>query len=137
MRLMSRGIVLGVAALLSACSRAEPSVEANVAPVASAQPAAPVEAPPIIIAGVAAGPLAASLTQKDREAAAKAQIEALTSGQRQSWRGAGGAFGFVEPKPAADGGCRNYTHTIFISGRSKSGQGSACPGAGGTWTFAG
>ncbi len=71
------------------------------------------------------------------EAAAKAQVEALTSGQRQSWRGASGAFGFVEPKPAAGGGCRDYSHTIFIAGRPRSGQGSACPATGGAWTFTG
>jgi len=109
-----------------------------IAPVAAAQ-AQPAQSPTAavsasaVLGGVLSGPIGASLTEVDREAAWKAQIAALDSGQRRSWRGAHGVFGFVEPGSETGGGCRAYSQTIYVSGRPKRGQGVACKQADGTW----
>ncbi len=109
-----------------------------VAPVAAAQVQPAKSAAPAISAGAAlggalSGPISASLTEADREAAWKAQIAALESGQRRSWRGAHGVFGFVEPGAETGGGCRAYSQTIYLAGRPKRGQGVACKQPDGGW----
>ena len=76
------------------------------------------------------GPIGASLSEDDRQAAWKAQIAALDSGQRRSWRGAHGVFGFVEPGAETGNGCRAYSQTIYVAGRPNRGQGVACKQAG-------
>jgi len=101
------------------------------APVAPAAPAGP--PPP---AGVIAGPLGSSLSEADRQTASDAQIAALENGQRKSWKGKGGVFGFVEPG-AENGQCRDYTHTVYLEGRPQSGKGNACRAANGEWKFGG
>jgi surface antigen len=103
------------------------------APVAAAQSPAPTVPSGAALGGVLGGPIGASLTEDDREAAWKAQITALDSGQRRSWRGAHGVFGFVEPGSETGGGCRAFSQTIYVSGRPNRGQGVACKQAGGTW----
>ncbi len=85
-------------------------------------------------AGVIAGPLGASLSEADRQTAFDTQVDALDSGQRKSWKGKAGVFGYVEPGVEA-GGCRDYTHTLYIDGRPQSGKGNACRQANGTWKF--
>ncbi|MBV8592961.1 MAG: hypothetical protein JOZ27_01540 [Caulobacteraceae bacterium] len=85
------------------------------------------------LGGLLGGPIGASLSEGDREAAWKAQIAALDSGQRRSWRGQGGVFGFVEPGADKGAGCRGYVQTIYIAGRPKRGEGVACKEPGGTW----
>ena len=85
------------------------------------------------LGGVLGGPVGASLTEADWAVAWKAQIAALNSGQRRSWRGARGVFGFVEPGSETGGGCRAYSQTIYVSGRPNRGQGVACKQADGTW----
>ncbi len=79
------------------------------------------------------GPIGAALTEEDRQAAWKAQIAALDSGQRRPWRGAHGVFGFVEPGAETGKGCRAYTQTIYVAGRPNRGQGVACKQADGAW----
>lgn len=92
-----------------------------VAAIAPSEPAGP---PPI--AGVAAGPAGSSLSEADRRIAADAQYEALQKGQRKSWKSkTGTAFGFVEPG-ADNGGCREYSHTIYIEGRPQKATGQGC-----------
>ena len=100
-------------------------------------PAAAAAAPSIpsgaALGGILGGPVGASLTDDDRAAAWNAQIEALGSGQRRSWRGDHGVFGFVEPGQATGAGCRAYSQTIFIAGRPKSGHGIGCKQPDGSW----
>jgi surface antigen len=83
--------------------------------------------------GSGAPPVGASLTDDDRAAAWNAQIAALNSGQRRSWRGDHGVFGLVEPGPAAGGGCRAYSQTIYIAGRPAHGRGVGCKQPDGSW----
>jgi surface antigen len=120
---------------LSGCQ----SVGSGAAPPAPAAAALPAEPPaPAIqtgsaLGGVLGGPVGASLTDDDRAAAWNAQIAALNSGQRRSWRGAQGVFGLVEPGQTAGGGCRAYSQTIFIAGRAHQGGGVGCRQADGSW----
>jgi surface antigen len=104
------------------------------APAASPQPPAASSVPSgAALGGVLGGPVGASLTQADRQAAWSAQIAALDSGQNRSWRGGHGVFGFVAPGAEIGGGCRAYSQTIYIAGRPSRGQGVACRQADGTW----
>ncbi|RFB76315.1 hypothetical protein DYH55_20995 [Methylovirgula sp. 4M-Z18] len=82
--------------------------------------------------GALGGALGARLTEADRQAAVNAQYEAVSSGQKKSWKGANGTFGFTDPGQAS-GSCRTYTDTVYIDGRPQSGRGQACQGADGTW----
>ena len=66
-------------------------------------------------------------------AAWEAQVAALDSGQRRSWRGSHGVFGFVEPGAAAGDGCRAYSQTIYIAGRPNRGHGVGCKQPDGSW----
>ena len=113
--------------LLSACastgSDTPPPAAAAVAGAAvAAKPAPPAEQAPD---GVLAGPLGGKLSEADRKSAFAAQIAALSSGQRKTWRGTSGAFGYVEPGGAGafNGACRAYTHTVYLAGRPQPGQG--------------
>ena len=111
----------------------QPPAQASVA--APAQSAPPLSPP--VPAGPALGaPISASLTDADRAAAWKAEVAALESGQRRSWRGANGVFGFVEPGGEAVGGCRAFSLTVYLAGRPNRGQGVACKQADGTWKAA-
>jgi len=102
-------------------------------PAAPAAPAPPPIPTGAALGGVLGGPVGASLADADRQAAWTAQIAALDSGQRKSWRGARGVFGFVEPGAEAGAGCRAYTQTIYVAGRPNRGQGVACKQPDGGW----
>jgi surface antigen len=75
----------------------------------------------------------ASMTDDDRQAAWQAQVAALDSGQKRSWRGSHGVFGFIEPGAATGDGCRAYSQTIYVSGRPNRGRGVGCKQPGGSW----
>ena len=85
------------------------------------------------LGGVLGGPVGASLTDDDRRAAWGAQVGALDSGQKRSWRGAKGVFGFVEPGAASGEGCRGYSQTIYVAGRPTHGKGVGCRQPDGSW----
>jgi surface antigen len=87
------------------------------------------------LGGALGGPVGASLTAADRESAWNAQIAALASGQRRSWRGVRGAFGFIEPGAETGAGCRSYAQTIYVSGRPNRGHGVACKQPDGSWSM--
>ena len=102
------------------------------------------------------GPVGLKLTQADRDKALSAEQDALASGQRRTWKGEHGVFGFVEPaaasaltavsaplgepSPATTGApsaagdsCRNFTSTIYLGGRPQVGHGKGCAGPEGTY----
>ena len=85
------------------------------------------------LGGVLGGPVGASLSDDDRQAAWGAQVAALDSNQKRSWRGAHGVFGFIEPGAATSDGCRAYSQTIYVAGRPNRGRGMACKQPDGTW----
>jgi surface antigen len=109
-------------------SSAPPTMVA--APAPAAVPAIPTGA---ALGGILGGPLGASLASDDREAAWAAQIAALDTGQRRSWRGSRGVFGFVEPGAETGDGCRAYVQTIYLAGRSNRGRGVGCKQPDGAW----
>jgi surface antigen len=114
-----------------------PAVPAAPALTASAaETPAPTVPTGAALGGVLGGPVGASLTDDDRAAAWSAQIAALDSGQRRSWRAAHGVFGFVEPGPAASDGCRAYAQTIYVAGRPNRGRGTGCKQPDGSWKMA-
>ena len=85
------------------------------------------------LGGVLGGSVGASLTDDDRQAAWQAQVGALDSGQKRSWRGAKGVFGFVEPGSASGDGCRAYSQTVYVAGRPNRGKGVGCRQPDGSW----
>ncbi|MBV9221139.1 MAG: hypothetical protein JO366_05780 [Methylobacteriaceae bacterium] len=100
--------------------------------------------PPVATAAVPApavgGPLGASLAGKvddaDRQAAFNAELDAVSAGERRSWRGPHGTYGYVDPGPQlmrTEGFCRQYTLTIYVGGRPQTGTGLACHQADGEW----
>ena len=57
------------------------------------------------------------------------------SGHRTAWHREG-YNGYVDAGPIttdARGACRQYTHTIYINGQPRRGQGVACRNPDGTW----
>ncbi len=115
---------------------------------------APVAAPPPVVYGAfLEGPAGQKLSQVDRDKALVSEQEALASGQRKTWRGDRGTYGFVEPAPgappapavAADGVpaaratdvCRAFTSTIYVAGRPQVGHGSGCANPDGTYRIVG
>ena len=79
------------------------------------------------------GSVGASLSDDDRQAAWDAQVAALNSNQKRSWRGAHGVFGFIEPGAATGDGCRAYSQTIYVAGRPNRGRGLGCKQPDGSW----
>ncbi len=111
--LVRAGLALVVLASLSGCA----SGSGETPP-----PVAAVQAPYM---GLPSGALGASLDPADKAAANKAEMAALASGDRKTWRGDDGAYGYVAPAGGA-GDCRDFTHTIYINGRPVVGKGTAC-----------
>ncbi len=129
-------LVLALAApALAGCGGVGLSQAPPPPPVAAApkQPAAPVIPTGAALGAVLGGPIGASLSETDRQTAWEAQVAALESGQRRSWRGAHGVFGFVEPGAETGGGCRAYSQTIYVAGRANQGRGVACKQPDGGW----
>ncbi|MGO9391543.1 hypothetical protein [Rhodoblastus sp.] len=87
--------------------------------------AAAVVAPPAPYMGLANGSLGQSLTASARTAANNAELAAVTSGERKTWRGDDGSYGYIAPA-AAGGDCRDFTHTVYINGRPQTAKGTAC-----------
>lgn len=111
------GFAFAVLATLSGCAS---SSGATPPPAAAAAAAAP--APYM---GLASGSLGANLDATDKAAANKAEVAAVSSGDRKTWRGDDGSYGYVAPGTGS-GDCRDFTHTVYINGRPVVGKGTAC-----------
>jgi surface antigen len=119
---------LGLAGCSSVGSGAAPPAVA-----APAEPAAPAIPTGAALGGVLGGAIGGSLSDGDRQTAWEAQVAALDSGQRRSWRGSHGVFGYVEAGAATGDGCRAYSQTIYIAGRPNRGHGVGCKQPDGSW----
>ncbi|WP_374547509.1 hypothetical protein [Rhodoblastus sp.] len=120
------------AVLVSLAGCATPGAEPQVsAPAAAPTPVAP---PPYV--GLASGAFGDSLDAANKTTANNAEVAALTSGERKTWRGDDGVYGYVAPG-AANGDCRDFSHTVYINGRPKTGNGSACRAPDGGWKLKG
>lgn len=95
------------------------------------------------IGGIVGHELGRSLDERDRELAREAEYYALEegrSGEPRGWRNPdNGRYGeVVASRPFKRGrdDCRDYTHTVFISGRREIMRGTACRNPDGTWRSA-
>ena len=93
------------------------------------------------LGGVIGNRLGAAMDDEDKRRAYAAQIQALESGPPGApvaWRNpASGRYGSVVPGPAYDQGamkCRQYTHTVYISGQPQAARGTACKNPDGSWS---
>jgi surface antigen len=133
---------IGLAGCQSIGSNGAPPVTGSTTPagavtsgVAPAPTGIPASAVPTgaALGGVLGGPVGAALSDDDRQAAWDAQVAALDSGQKRSWRGAKGVFGFIEPGVATGHGCRAYSQSIYVVGRPNRGKGVGCRQPDGSW----
>lgn len=84
------------------------------------------------------GPIGQRLDAADRDRAYQAELDAVASGTRKTWRGAKATFGYVAPASVAGpDGCRSFSHTIYIGGRPLTGTGAGCPAPDGAWKITG
>lgn len=146
------GAMVGAAGALGGCSTTGASgVSLAAIPGLDASPApavAPVEAKPLPIpvnyGGFLGGPAGAKLPDADKDAALAAENGALSSGERRTWKGQKGVFGYVVPGASASAGtavpadgapaeCRSFTSTIFFAGRPQTGHGTGCRDLDGNW----
>jgi hypothetical protein len=104
-------------------------------PVADVAPAPP---PPPPMGSFLEGSVGTRLGDADREKAFQAEQDALASGDRKTWRGIKGNYGFVALSGSeTPDGCRAFTHTVYIGGRPQTGKGTGCKGPDGTWRITG
>jgi surface antigen len=127
--------------LIGGCSvsGSAPGSGAAVVPAAGAPVSAAVLPTGAALGGILGGAVGAQLDEADRQSAYDAQVAALDAGERRTWRGAHGAFGYVEPGPGVDGAqgfCRPYAQTIYIGGRPQRGHGLGCRQPDGAWRMA-
>jgi surface antigen len=96
------------------------------------------------IGGLIGNRIGANMDDDDKQRAYAAQMQALESGRSGTtvgWKNPdSGRYGSVVPGPAYQSNgqqCRQYTHTIYISGRPEVARGTACRNPDGTWTAVG
>jgi surface antigen len=88
-----------------------------------------------LIGGFLGNRIGNALDQNAQQQAYQAQVGAVQSGHRTAWT-SGGYNGYVDAGPITTdsrGTCRPYTHTIYINGQPRRGQGVACRNPDGTW----
>jgi surface antigen len=93
------------------------------------------------VGGLIGNRIGASMDDDDKRLAYMAQIQALENGRSGAavpWRNPdSGRYGTVVPGRAYQSNglqCLEYTHTIYIDGKSHVARGSACRNPDGTWT---
>ncbi|MEZ5851471.1 MAG: RT0821/Lpp0805 family surface protein [Hyphomicrobiaceae bacterium] len=93
-----------------------------------------------VLGGIVGSEIGRSMDKQDRILAQQAELAAFErgrSGEPVPWRNPdNGRYGEVVPGASYRRGpqdCRDYTHTIFIDGRSQVMRGTACREPDGTW----
>ena len=135
-------VICGIGVLsIGGCSGSGFTLGSGAAPAPTASAPAAVSSLPTgaALGGILGGAVGAQLDEADRQAAYDAQVAALDAGERRTWRGAHGAFGYIEPGPGADsaqGFCRSFAQTIYIAGRPQRGRGLGCRQSDGAWRMA-
>ncbi|MEO3998569.1 hypothetical protein [Mesorhizobium sp. CAU 1732] len=138
--------IAALSVVLSACSTTSMTGTGS-AMQAFAPDSRPAEAPlatsivDAMAGGLIGGTLGSNLGQRDRRRALEAEYRALEytpAGQAVAWgeRGARRTGEVVAGSPYRVGSqdCRQYTHTVTISGQAQSARGTACRNADGSWT---
>ena len=127
------GFALVALTALSGCASTAATPGETAPPAAAAVAVTPPPPPPYN--GLASGSLGQGLSGAGKAAANKAELSALASGERKTWRGDDGSYGYVAPA-AGTGDCRDFTHTVYINGRPQVGTGKACR-SGESWKLSG
>jgi len=89
-----------------------------------------------LVGGFIGNRIGKSMDDEDRRRAAEAQYAAFEQGSRAEWRSPNGHYGYIEPRPVYydhDMQCREFSQTIFVSGRPETMVGRACRGPDGVW----
>lgn len=123
-------------ALAGCMAQSAPPPTAAVATAPAGPAPTPENVDPSMLGGVLAGSVGLGLENSDRVAAYKAQETALDTGQRSSWRGERGVYGYIEAG-ASQGSCRKFSQTVYVAGRPYTGAGSACRQPDGSWRVEG
>ena len=96
-----------------------------------------------VIGGVVGSEIGRSMDEHDRRLAQEAEYDALErggSGRARIWRNErNGNYGEIVPSRPyrrGDYDCRDYSHTVYISGRPETMRGTACRNPDGTWRAA-
>jgi surface antigen len=91
-----------------------------------------------LLGGFLGNQIGARMDEQDRQYFASAQYQALETGQPQRWSNPqSGVYGDSTTGPVYvvnNAQCREYTNTIYISGRPETARGTACRNPDGTWT---
>ncbi len=128
--LRSVAVVLLLTALAGCASNR--TNDAELAPPLSAPLPQAAPAPGPDYGGLFEGPLGGRIPAESRDAAFTALTAALDAGQRKSWRGEHGLFGYFEPG-AASGSCTAFKATTYSSGRPQTVNARACKSPAGDW----
>lgn len=132
----ARWIALGLAGFLLAGCTTTSGGGSNVSLGSEAS------APGMVAAGgMLNGAIGTGLDEADRQRAYNAEVAALEEGGPGTpvgWRGDNGAHGTVIAGPAYQRAgyvrCRDYSHTVFMQGRTQLARGAACRTPEGNWT---
>lgn len=121
-------------AAVAGCSNRNGAGDADLASPLSAPPpqTSPAPAPGPDYGGLFEGALGGRIPADSRDAAFSALTAALDAGQRKSWRGDHGLFGYFEPG-AVSGSCKGFKATVFSSGRPQTLDSRACKSPAGDW----
>lgn len=91
--------------------------------------------------GLVGGRIGSGLSERDRTAALEAEYRALEytpSGRPVTWKGSQpGIYGEVtagQPYRVGSQDCRQYSHTVYVSGQPRTARGTACRNGDGGWT---
>jgi surface antigen len=91
--------------------------------------------------GLVGGQIGTGLDERDRRTALQAEYRALEytqSGQPVTWKSdRSSRYGTVvaaQPYRVGSQDCRQYSHTVFVSGQSRNARGTACRNPDGSWT---
>jgi surface antigen len=91
--------------------------------------------------GLIGGSAGAGMDDRDRRSALEAEYKALEytqSGQPVSWKsersGFSGQVVAAQPYRVGSQDCRQYTHTVYTSGQTRTARGTACRNTDGSWT---
>ena len=88
-----------------------------------------------LIGGFLGNRVGNALDQNAQQQAYAAQVGAVQSGHHTTWQ-SDSYNGYVDAGPITTdsrGTCRPYTHTIYINGQARRGQGMACRNPNGSW----
>lgn len=93
------------------------------------------------VGGIVGHNIGKSLDDRDRMYAREAEYDALERGRAVPWRNPdSGRYGEVVPRRSysrSGRSCREYEHTVYISGRPETMVGQACRNPDGTWSNVG